>query len=67
MRSQIPQSAKPIVRIAVIDEHQLYRAGIGGLLAKQSGFEVVGQAGNVTEAIALLRLLKRLSDPFQRS
>jgi two-component system, NarL family, nitrate/nitrite response regulator NarL len=55
MRSQAPKVAEQRVRIAVIDEHQLYRAGIGMLLAKQSKFEVVGEAGNAKEALALLR------------
>ena len=42
------------VRVVVVDDHTLVRQGIVGLLASQSDIEVVGQAGNAREAMALI-------------
>lgn len=42
------------IRVLVVDDHTLIRQGIVGLLESQDDIEVVGQAGNGREAIALL-------------
>ena len=42
------------VRVVVVDDHTLVRQGIVGLLASQSDIEVVGQAGNALEAMAVI-------------
>jgi two-component system response regulator NreC len=42
------------VRVVVVDDHTLVRQGIVGLLASQSDIEVVGQAGNAREAMAVI-------------
>lgn len=42
------------VRVVVVDDHTLVRQGIVGLLASQTDIEVVGQAGNADEAMALI-------------
>lgn len=42
------------VRVVVVDDHTLVRQGIVGLLASQSDMEVVGQAGNAREAMAVI-------------
>lgn len=41
------------IRILLADDHQLFRAGLAGLLEKEPGFVVVGQAENGEAALAL--------------
>src|SRR5512140_1020851 len=41
------------MRVVVVDDHTLIRQGIVGLLESQSDIEVVGQAGNGQDGIAL--------------
>ena len=43
-----------IIRVVVVDDHTLVRQGIVGLLASQSDIDVVGQAGNAREAMAVI-------------
>lgn len=42
------------VRVVVVDDHTLVRQGIVGLLASQSDIDVVGQAGDAREAMAVI-------------
>lgn len=42
------------VRVALVDDQALFRAGIRMLVDSQSDLEVVGEAGNGAEAIALV-------------
>lgn len=44
---------KPI-RVLVADDHALLRAGVRALLEKLPGIEVIGEAGNAREALALV-------------
>lgn len=46
------------VRVLLADDHQLFRAGIAGLLDRESDIEVVGQAQNGEEAVALAQQLQ---------
>ena len=39
------------IRVLIIDDHTLFRSGIRLLLQRQSGCEVVGEAGNVLEGV----------------
>ena len=39
------------IRVLIIEDHTLFRSGIRLLLQRQSGFEVVGEAGNVLEGV----------------
>lgn len=41
------------IRVLVTDDHTLVRQGISHLLNDSDGFEVVGEAGSATEALAL--------------
>ena len=43
------------IRVVVADDHPIVRAGIVGLLDTAAGIEVVGQASNGGEAVALAR------------
>jgi DNA-binding NarL/FixJ family response regulator len=40
------------LRLLVVDDHEVVRQGLVALLERQTGFEVVAQAGTVAEAIA---------------
>ena len=42
------------IRVAIVDDHPVLREGTAALLGSQSGLEVVGVAGSVEEAEALL-------------
>lgn len=42
-------------RILLVDDHELFREGIAGLIASQPDLEVVGQAGDGLEALTLAR------------
>lgn len=46
-----------MIRVLVVDDHQVVREGFCSLLEKQEDMEVVGQAGNGREAIELTRKL----------
>lgn len=39
-------------RILLVDDHEVVREGLRALLARREGFEIVGQAGTVEQAIA---------------
>lgn len=45
------------LRILVVDDHPVVRAGLVGLLSSQPDFEVIGEATNGQEAIALTERL----------
>lgn len=40
------------MRVLIVDDHQLLRRGVRGLLEEKDGFEVCGEAGDGSEAIA---------------
>jgi len=40
------------LRLLVVDDHEVVRQGLVALLDRRSGFEVVAQAGTVSEAIS---------------
>jgi two-component system nitrate/nitrite response regulator NarL len=42
------------IRIVVVDDHALFRRGLVGLLAEMEGFQVVGEASNGRDALALV-------------
>lgn len=46
-------AAPPPVRILLADDHSLFRAGVRGLLKSFGGFEIVGEAEDGREAVAL--------------
>lgn len=43
-----------ILRLVVVDDHALFRRGLVGLLNEMPGFQVVGQAGDGVQALALI-------------
>lgn len=46
------------MRVLVVDDHILFRQGLVSLLESEPDFEIVGQAGTLTEAIELAQALK---------
>jgi len=46
-------------RVVLADDDVLLREGMAGLL-ERSGFEVVGQCGDASELVALVRELKQV-------
>jgi len=44
-----------VIRIAIVDDHALVRAGLRQYFAEQADFQVVGEAASGREAMALLR------------
>ncbi|MDQ1604037.1 MAG: hypothetical protein QOE01_1882, partial [Actinomycetota bacterium] len=53
-RPAVPSSGptEPI-RVLVVDDHALFRRGLEMVLGQESDIEVVGEAGDGTEALAL--------------
>lgn len=43
-----------MIRLVLVDDHPVVRAGLAGLFADEAGFEVVGQASDGAEAVALV-------------
>ena len=43
-----------MIRVAIVDDHDLVREGLRAILEKESGFEVVGEAGDGNAAIQLI-------------
>jgi len=44
-----------MIRVAIVDDQALFRAGIGMLLSSQDDLEFVGEAGDGSEALAMVR------------
>ncbi len=42
------------IRIVLIDDHTLFRSGIKALLARQEGFEVIGEASDGLSGVKLV-------------
>lgn len=46
------------IRIALIDDHTLFRSGLKALLTRQSDFEIVGEAADGLEGVKLVEQTK---------
>ncbi|OKI87744.1 DNA-binding response regulator [Micromonospora sp. CB01531] len=46
-----------MIRLLIVDDHPVVRDGIRGMFAGDPGFEVLGEAGDGAEAVALARAL----------
>ncbi|MEV0371101.1 response regulator transcription factor [Streptomyces sp. NPDC050636] len=58
MTTSAPEPASGPVRILLCDDHAVVRAGLLALLRSASGIEVVGEAGNGEEAVAMAAKLR---------
>lgn len=45
------------IRILLVDDHTLFRSGIKALLARQAGFDIVGEAADGAEGVKLAKQL----------
>lgn len=54
MTDSTSDAAEP-ARLVLVDDHELIRAGLAGAFSRAGGFEVVGQAGSVAEALEVAR------------
>ena len=52
------QKNLPPVRIVIADDHPVFRHGLRRLLEAEPGLQVVGEAGDGAEAVAVVRRLK---------
>jgi two-component system, NarL family, nitrate/nitrite response regulator NarL len=55
MRSEVPDALTAKIRIVVIHEHELLRAGLCSLLSKQLNFEIIGSAATWPDAIPYIQ------------
>ena len=52
-RSLATSKACPVIRILIVDDHPLFRAGLANLLESEPDFKVVGKAANGPAAVRL--------------
>ena len=48
-------SSNETIRIALIDDHTLFRSGIKALLTRQDNYEVVGEAADGLSGVKLIK------------
>jgi DNA-binding NarL/FixJ family response regulator len=59
MNGDVPD--RPVVRMLVVDDHEVVREGLAAVLGRQPGFEVIAQASTGAEALEFVeRLLPNL-------
>jgi PAS domain S-box-containing protein len=46
------------IRVLLVDDHAIVRQGLAGMIAGENGIEVVGEAGDGLEAVAMARKLQ---------
>ncbi|HND50440.1 MAG TPA: response regulator transcription factor, partial [Anaerolineales bacterium] len=44
-----------VIRVLIVDDHQIVREGLQTLLGEEKEFEVVGTAGNSDEAVSMVK------------
>ena len=54
----MPGLAKNPIRIVILDNHAIVRAGLRLLIESQTGMVVVGEAGNITDGLEIISSLK---------
>jgi DNA-binding NarL/FixJ family response regulator len=47
-----------MISIIIVDDHKIVRQGVNALLSSEPGFEVIGEAGDGTSALELIKRLK---------
>jgi two-component system, NarL family, nitrate/nitrite response regulator NarL len=54
IKNKIAKAIDPLIRVVLIDEYALSRAGIQAILADKEDFEVSGEAGTPADAVSLI-------------
>ena len=57
-KPKTPKSTKPKIRLMIVDDHPLFRAGLRRVLELESDLEIVGEAADGPTAIEQVRKLK---------
>jgi len=52
------KSEKSLIRLIVVDDHILFREGLISIVRSEPDMEIVGQAGNVREAVEIVSSVK---------
>lgn len=47
-----------MIRVIIADDHRIFRQGLAGLIAEEQDMELVGEAGNGTDALRLIHELQ---------
>lgn len=47
---------EPIIRVCIVDDHELFRQGVSTIISRHAGISVVGEAGDGQTAVALYKL-----------
>lgn len=50
------ETSEEQIRVVLVDDHEMIRAGLRGILDRESDISVVGEASSVDEAISVIRL-----------
>ena len=51
-------ASRPALRLVVVDDHEVVRQGLVALLDRRDAFQVVGEAGTVAEAMAVVHRMQ---------
>jgi DNA-binding NarL/FixJ family response regulator len=54
----VSDASLPALRLVVVDDHEVVRQGLVALLDRRDAFQVVGEAGNVEEAMTVVRRMR---------
>ncbi len=52
------KSEKSQIKLVVVDDHILFREGLMAVIRSEADFQIIGQAGTVSEAVEIVRTLK---------
>src|SRR4029079_18167430 len=56
--SHVTDEARPVMRLLVVDDHEVVRQGLVALLDRREGFQFVAEAGTAAEAVEQARRFK---------